>query len=268
MRDITIGQYYPTDSVIHRLDPRVKLLGTLIFIVSLFVCSGIVGFVFSTAALAAVIIISGIPFRYLMRGIKGIYILVIITAVFNIFFTAGTPVVSWGMVMITQEGIRTAVFMSIRLIYLVLGTSIMTLSTTPNDLTCGIEKGCAFLEIFRVPVHEMALMMSIALRFIPILSEEADKIKKAQMSRGADFESGNILKRAKAMLPILVPLFVSAFRRAGELSLAMDSRCYHGGGGRTKLHPLKYERRDVVAYIVIAAFFTAAILIKVFVKTG
>ena len=268
MRDITIGQYYPTDSVIHRLDPRVKLLGTLVFVVSLFVCSGIVGFVVSTAALAAIIFISKIPFPYLMRGIKGIYILVIITAIFNIFFTVGTPVVTLGTVMITREGIRAAIFMSIRLIYLVIGTSIMTLSTTPNDLTCGIEKGCAFLRIFKVPVHEMALMMSIALRFIPILSGEADKIKKAQMSRGADFESGNIFRRAKAMLPVLVPLFVSAFRRANDLSLAMDSRCYHGGGGRTKLHPLKHARRDMLAYIVIAAFFAAVILIRVFVQTG
>ena len=265
MRDITIGQYYPTNSIIHRLDPRVKLAGTLIYIVSLFVFKGVAGFIAVTLALSAVILISGIPLRYILRGIRGIYILVIITALFNIFFTIGTPVVQWNAVIITKEGITLAIYTSIRLIYLVMGTSIMTLSTTPGDLTCGIEKGCAFLKIFKVPVHEMALMMSIALRFIPILMEESDKIKKAQLSRGADFESGNIFRRAKAMLPILVPLFVSAFRRANELSVAMDSRCYHGGSGRTKLNPLKYERHDIAAYLVIAGYLAVVIILRNFV---
>ncbi|MCR5665977.1 MAG: energy-coupling factor transporter transmembrane protein EcfT [Eubacterium sp.] len=268
VKDITLGQYYPTESVIHKLDPRVKLLGTLVYLISLFVFKGWPGFVWSTVFLGAVIYLSKIPFGYIFRGVKAVYILCIITAIFNVFFKAGTPLVQIGMVIITEEGVYNAIFMSLRLIYLVLGASIMTLSTTPAKLTDGIETGCAFLKKWNVPVHEVAMMMTIALRFIPILMEEADKIKKAQMARGADFETGNLVKKAKAMLPILVPLFVSAFRRANDLSVAMEARCYHGGEGRTKLHPLVYRKSDLRSYVILAIYFAAMIVIRVVVERG
>lgn len=262
-KDITLGQYYPADSVIHRLDPRVKIIGTLLFIISLFAYKGVAGFVLVSVFLFFLLFLSKIPLLYTLKGIRGIYVLCIITAVFNLLFTPGTPIVQWKAVIITQEGIQTAVTIALRLIYLVLGTSLMTLATTPNQLTHGLEKSCGFLKGFKVPVHEIAMMMTIALRFIPILMEEADKIKKAQMARGADFESGNLIKKAKNMLPILVPLFVSAFRRANDLALAMESRCYHGGEGRTQLKPLKYENRDRVAYIVVLVYLAAVICLRI-----
>ncbi|SDB31146.1 energy-coupling factor transporter transmembrane component T family protein [Eubacterium oxidoreducens] len=266
VKDITLGQYYPTESVINRLDPRVKLLGTLVYLISLFIFRGWPGFVWASVFLGSVIYLSKIPLGYVLKGVRGIYILCIITAFFNVFFKAGTPLVQLGMVIITEEGVYNAVFMSLRLIYLVIGASVMTLSTTPAKLTDGIETGCAFMKRWNIPVHEIAMMMTIALRFIPILMEEADKIKKAQMARGADFESGNLVKRAKAMLPILVPLFVSAFRRANDLSVAMEARCYHGGEGRTKLHPLVYGHRDYCAYVILAIYFAAMIVIRVIVE--
>ncbi len=266
IRDITLGQYYPTNSIINALDPRVKLLGTLVYIISLFIFRGWPGFVLASVFLVGIIYLSKIPFSYVARGIRGIYILCLITAIFNIFFSTGTPLVQMGMVIITKEGIYNAIFMSLRLIYLVLGASIMTLSTTPAKLTDGIETGCRHLNRFKIPVHEVAMMMTIALRFIPILMEEADKIKKAQMARGADFETGNLIKKAKAMLPILVPLFVSAFRKANDLSVAMEARAYHGGQGRSKLHPLAYEKRDHVAYKLLLAYFAAMIVIRVLVE--
>ncbi len=265
-RDITLGQYYPTDSIIHRLDPRVKLLGTLIYLVSLFVFNGIVGFIVASVALFGVIFISGIPLGYVLRGIKGVYILVIITAVFNLFFTSGTPLVVAGTLVISKEGVQLAILMSIRIIYLVMGASVMTLSTTPGNLAAGLEKGLSFLKVFGVPVHDFAMMMTIALRFIPILMEEADKIKKAQMSRGADFEAKNLIKRAKSYVPILVPLFVSAFRRANDLSVAMESRCYQGKG-TARLNPLIYQKSDLIAYIVIAAYFVGIIVTRVLAVT-
>ncbi len=251
LRDITIGQYYPVDSVIHRLDPRTKLFGTLIFIVSLFVTSSVTGYVLATAALAACIRLSRVPFGFITRGLKAVCILLLISVSFNIFFTDGRVLLQLGFIRITYEGLKLAGFMALRLIYLVLGSSIMTLTTTPTQLTDGLEKGLGFLKHFRVPIHDIAMMMSIALRFIPILTDETDKIIRAQKARGADFDSGNIIKRAKAMVPILVPLFIAAFRRASDLALAMEARCYHGGEGRTKLKPLKYAKRDRIAYAVI-----------------
>ncbi len=255
IRDITIGQYYQADSVIYRLDPRVKLMGTLIFIISLFLGMNIWIYAFITVALAAVIVIS----------LKSIVILIIISAVFNLFLTPGETLIKIWKLTITYEGLKTAVFMVVRLIYLILGTSLMTLTTTPNNLTDGLEKGLGFLKHIKVPVHEIAMIMSIALRFIPILVEETDKIMKAQMARGADFENGNIIKRAKAMVPILVPLFVSAFRRANDLAMAMEARCYHGSEGRTKMKPLRYAKRDQIAYLCMFAYLGVLIAIKVIV---
>lgn len=262
LRDITIGQYYQADSPIHALDPRVKLAGTLVFLISLFLGRNVIMYAVATLFLALVIKLSKVPFRFMVRGLKSIMYIAVFSAVFNLFLTDGEPIVQLGIFKLTREGIETAVFMVIRLVYLIVGSSLMTLTTTPNDLTDGLEKGLGFLNRIKVPVHEIAMMMSIALRFIPILIEETDKIMKAQMARGADFEHGNIIQRAKSMLPILVPLFVSAFRRANELATAMEARCYHGGGGRTKMRPLKYKPADVKAYLILAAYLAVMIVIK------
>lgn len=262
MREITLGQYYPADSVLHRLDPRTKLMGTLVFLVSLFVAKGAAGYALATVVLAVVIWLSKVPLKFIVSGLKAIVILLLVSVSFNIFLTDGTPIFTLGPLKATWEGLNLALFMGIRLIYLVIGSSILTLTTTPNQLTAGLEKGLGFLKKLGIPVHEIAMMMSIALRFIPILTEETDKIMKAQMARGADFESGNIIKKAKAMIPLLVPLFISAFRRAGDLAMAMEARCYHGGDGRTRLHPLRYERRDVIAYLLMAVYFVIMIILK------
>ena len=262
IRDITIGQYYPADSVIHRLDPRVKLFGTLMYVISLFCMDGIIGFVMATLFMASVILISKVPFKFMVKGLKAIMVLMCITAMFNMFLTSGEVLVSVWVLEITKEGLKNAIVMTIRLIYLILGTSIMTLTTTPNQLTDGLEKALRPLNKIKVPVHAIAMMMSIALRFIPILIEETDKIMKAQMARGADFESGNMLKRVKSMIPLLVPLFVSAFRRADDLAMAMEARCYNGGAGRTKMKPLMYEKSDYVAYVVIVFYSIGNILLR------
>lgn len=259
LRDITIGQYYQTDSVIHRLDPRVKLMGTLIFIVSLFLGRSVWLYLGVTIFLATVIKLSKVPVKFILKGLKSVVILIMFSVIFNLFLTEGTPVIQIWKLTITKEGIYTAAFMMIRLIFLIMGSSLMTLTTTPTHLTDGLEKGLGFLKVIKVPVHEIAMMMSIALRFIPILIEETDKIMKAQMARGADFENGNLIKRAKAMIPILVPLFISAFRRANELAMAMEARCYHGSEGRTKMKPLKYERNDRIAYLVLFAYLALMI---------
>lgn len=259
LKDITIGQYYQENSIIHRLDPRVKLFGTMVFLVSLFVSDTIFAYVIATAALLSVIKISRVPFRFIVRGLKAIVFLLLISVSFNLFLTPGTVVVRFWIFKITKEGIRTAAFLGVRLIYLIIGSSMMTLTTTPNDLTDGLEKSLGFLRKIRVPVHEIAMMMSIALRFIPILMEEVEKIMKAQMARGADFESGGLIKRAKNMVPLLVPLFISAFRRANDLATAMDARCYRGGDGRTKMKPLRYRYCDYITYAVYA-FYLAAVI--------
>ena len=264
LRDITIGQYYPTGSLIHRLDPRVKLVGTLVYIFSVFFIKNLAGFLFVTLFLAAVISISKVPFGYMVKGLKAIVMLLMITVLCNLFLTKGDPLVHIWKLTITKQGAQTAVFVAVRLMYLIIGSSVMTLTTTPNQLTDGLEKGLSSLKKLHVPVHEIAMMMSIALRFIPILMEETDKIMKAQMARGADFESGSVFKRAKSMVPVLVPLFVSAFRRANDLALAMEARCYQGGEGRTKMYPLIYKKRDYAAYGVLALYIAGALSIKIF----
>lgn len=259
LRDITLGQYYQTESVIHRLDPRVKLVGTLAFIMSLFFFKNFYAYLVAAVFLTIVIRLSKVPFRFMVKGMKTILFLLIITVFFNLFLTPGEVLISVWKITITKEGLKTAINMAIRLTMLIIGSSIMTLTTTPNNLTDGMEKGMSPLKVFKVPVHEVAMMMSIALRFIPILLEETDKIMKAQIARGADFESGSLFKRAKALVPLLVPLFISAFRRANDLAMAMEARCYRGGEGRTKMKPLIYRKRDGIAYLCILIYLVGSI---------
>ena len=262
IRDITIGQYYPAKSILHRLDPRVKLVCTLLYLVSLFLFRSVPGYIVATIFLAMIIKISTVPFSYIVRGLKPIVMLLMITVLFNLFLTRDGEVLFHAWIFtITEGGLITAVYMAIRLIYLIIGSSLMTFTTTPNELTDGIEALLHPLNRIHVPVHEVAMMMSIALRFIPILLEETDKIMKAQIARGADLESGNMIQKAKSMIPILVPLFVSAFRRANDLAMAMEARCYRGGEGRTKMTPLHYQKRDYVAYIVVIVYVIAVVLI-------
>ena len=260
--DITIGQYYPANSKVHRLDPRVKIVGTLLYLVSLFLFNEFWVYVVATAFLATVIKVSKVPFKFIVKGLKPVVMLLMVTVLFNLLLTrTGNVVFSFWIIKLTDVGIETAVFMAIRLIYLILGSSIMTFTTTPNALTDGIEKLLWPLQRIKVPVHEIAMMMSIALRFIPILLEETDKIMKAQIARGADLESGNIIQKAKAMIPILVPLFVSAFRRANDLAMAMEARCYRGGEGRTKMKPLVYRKQDYIAYTIAILYVVVIIIV-------
>lgn len=263
LRDITLGQYYPAESVIHKLDPRVKLLGTLMFLISLFISKNFIGYIPALIFLVTVIKMSKVPFKFMVKGMKAILFLLILSVVFNIFLTTGDPLVTIWKFTVTKQGLFTAGFMAIRLTFLVIGSSVMTLTTTPNNLTDGLEKGLGFLKAIKVPVHEISMMMSIALRFIPILVEETDKIMKAQMARGADFESGGLIKKIKSLIPLLVPLFVSAFRRANDLAMAMEARGYKGGEGRTKMKPLKYTKRDAVAYLVIFGYIAVIIAIRI-----
>ena len=265
LKDITLGQYYPVESPIHKLDPRTKLSATMIYIISLFICGNIFGYALAFLFLVMIIKISRVPFSYIGRGLKPIIMLLMISVCFNLFLTSGEPVYwEFGILHITGTGLRQAFFMALRLIFLIMGSSLMTFTTTPTALTDGMEKGLHFLRVFHVPVHEIAMMMSIALRFIPILTEETDKIQKAQMARGADFENGNIIARAKALVPLLVPLFISAFRRATDLAMAMEARCYHGGEGRTKMFPLKYKKRDHIAYLILLLYVVCMILLRIF----
>lgn len=263
IRDITIGQYYPADSVLHRLDPRVKFIGTFLFLVSLFVADSFWGYLLATCFLGGIILLSKVPVKFMVKGLKPLFIILLITVLFNLFLIPGEELWSVGFLTITVEGVQQAVKIGIRLIYLVIGSSVMTLTTTPNQLTDGLERILRPLNKIKVPVHEISMMMSIALRFIPILMEETDKIMKAQIARGADFESGNLIQKAKNMIPLLVPLFISAFRRADDLAMAMEARCYHGGDSRTQMKPLIYEKRDYGAYAVVLVYLAADILIRV-----
>lgn len=263
LRDITLGQYYQTDSKLHRLDPRVKIIATLIYIVSLFVVDNFIGYIVAAAFLLTAIIMSCVPPKFIFKGMKSIYFLLMITMVFNLFLTPGEPLFSIWKISVTKEGLKNAVMMGVRLVFLITGSSIMTLTTTPNQLTDGLESLMKPLKKLHVPVHEISMMMSIALRFIPILMEETDKIMKAQMARGADFENGSIIQRAKSLIPLLVPLFISAFRRANDLAMAMEARCYRGGEGRTKMKPLIYHKNDLNAYIFILTYFAIMIAVGI-----
>lgn len=262
IRDITIGQYYPADSVLHRLDPRVKFIGTFLFLISLFIADSFWGYVLATCFLVGIILLSRVPVKFMLKGLKPLFIILIITVLFNLFLIPGKELWSLGFLTITVEGIQQAVKIGVRLIYLVIGSSVMTLTTTPNQLTDGLERILRPLNKIKVPVHEISMMMSIALRFIPILMEETDKIMKAQIARGADFESGNLIQKAKSLVPLLVPLFISAFRRADDLAMAMEARCYHGGDNRTQMKPLMYHSRDYWAYAVALAYLLADIAIR------
>ncbi|MGN0383383.1 MAG: energy-coupling factor transporter transmembrane component T family protein [Eubacterium sp.] len=262
--DITIGQYYPANSILHRLDPRVKLFGTLVFVISLFMVNSFVGYILITICLATIILMSDVPIKSLFRGLRGIILLLMISVLFTLFFTEGQPVISFWIITITRRGIKKAAFLGIRLIYLVVCTSIMTLTTTPSDLSDGLEKAFAPLSKVGFPVHEIAMMMSIALRFIPIFMEETDKIMKAQKARGAEFDTGGLIKKAKSLVPLLVPLFISAIRRALDLALAMEARCYRGGEGRTKMKPLKYKRADAISYALYVVYFAMIIGLNIF----
>lgn len=263
IRDITLGQYYPANSVLHRLDPRVKFVGTLLFIISVFVFNTFPGYGVATIFLVAMIGISKVPVKFMFKGLKAIFIILLITVIFNMILTPGEVLWRLGFLKVTREGLIMAGKMAIRLTYLVIGSSIMTLTTTPNQLTDGLESLMGPLKKIKVPVHEISMMMSIALRFIPILLEETDKIMKAQIARGADFESGNLIQKAKSMVPLLVPLFISAFRRANDLAMAMEARCYHGGEGRTQMKPLKYHNRDYAAYMIVFLYLGVSIVFRI-----
>lgn len=263
LKDITIGQYLPGESFIHKLDPRTKILISLFFIVCLFIVNKFIGYTVVVGFLLAVICIAKIPFRFIVNGLKPIFLLVVFTAVLNIFMIKGTPetlLYKIGFLSIYVEGLQTAAFMAIRLILLIIGTSLLTLTTSPIELTDGIER--LLRPIGKEIAHELAMMMTIALRFIPTLIDETDKIMKAQKARGADFESGGIIQKAKSLVPLLVPLFISSFRRADELAMAMEARCYRGGAGRTRMKVLKFTSKDFIAFGVFALLFASTIIVR------
>jgi energy-coupling factor transport system permease protein len=260
IKDITIGQYIPGDSFVHKLDPRVKILISMFYIVALFLVNNFEGYIFVIAFTAISVAISKVPVRYIYKGLKPIFILLLFTAIINIFMTSGDVLLfQWKFLRVYREGLIMAAFMILRLTFLIIGTSLLTLTTSPIELTDGIEKLLGPFRKIGVPAHELAMMMTIALRFIPTLMDETDKIMKAQMARGADFESGNILKRAKNLIPLLVPLFISSFRRADELAMAMEARCYRGGEGRTRMKQLKLTSLDFIAAVATIIFIALCI---------
>ena len=256
LKDITLGQFFPGDSLAHKLDPRTKILLTVLYIVALFCAKSFVSYGVVALLLITGVKVSGVAPKALVRGLKPILFIICFTAILNLFYTPGDALVTFWIFKITKEGVFTAFFMVLRITMLIMGTFLLTYTTSPIALTDGLESLLNPLKKIRVPVHELAMIMSIALRMIPTLIEETDKIMSAQRARGADFESGSLLQRAKALVPILVPLFISAFRRADELAVAMECRCYHGGDGRTKLHVLHYQTRDylvLLAYVAVLA---------------
>lgn len=263
LKNITIGQHYPLESVIHNLDPRIKIVLTFIYMISLFIVKDFFGYIFVLLFLGTTIKLSKIPIKYILKGLKPIMVIVIITLFINIFMTPGDDLIRVWRFSITREGLYQGVFMSIRLSLLVMGTSILTLSTSPIVLTDGIEYLLKPFKKIGLPAHELAMMMTISLRFIPTLLEETDKIMKAQMARGADFETGNIVSRAKSLVPILVPLFMSSFRRADDLAMAMEARCYRGGENRTRLKVLKLNHKDLVAFFVGVLLIVSLIIYRI-----
>ena len=267
LRDITIGQYYPVESKIHDLDPRVKLIAVLVYLISLFFFNGFAGYAVVALFLVSVTAASRVPFSFICKGLKPVFFLICFTAFYHLFFTRGDVLFQWGVaevftITVTRQGLKWGAFMVLRLFFLVVGSSLLTYTTSPNKLTDGIESLLKPLNKCKVPVHDLAMMMSLALRFIPILLEEANRIIRAQSARGADFEEGNIVVRVRAMASILVPLLVSATRRSYDLALAMEARCYRGGAGRTKMKPLKYHGRDVRAYIVLVVYVMVLIVVN------
>lgn len=259
IRDITLGQYYPGKSPIHKLDARTKIIGTLLYIIELFVVNNFWGFLIAGGALFIVIAVSKVPLKFIFRGLTAVFIIIAFTFLLNLFMSDGRILWQWKFLKITYEGFVRACFMAVRLVLLIIGTSMMTLTTKPIELTDGIEKLLSPFSKIGLPSHEIALMMTIALRFIPTLMEETDKIIKAQQARGADFESGNLFQRAKSLIPILIPLFISSFRIAQELALAMEARCYHGGAGRTRMNEIKFAGGDALAAVLLAVFLAVII---------
>ena len=257
LKDITLGQFFPGDSLIHRLDPRSKLLMVVLYVVVIFLIHNFIGYAVLTVFTGLFIGCSRVPLKFIFKGLKPVLFFIVITAAFNLFLTGGREIFHLGFLTVTYEGLNLAIFMVLRLLFLVLGTSILTLTTSPIALTDGLETLLSPLAKIRFPAHELAMMMTIALRFIPTLLEETDKIIKAQTARGADFESGNLLRRAKAMVPILIPLFISAFRRADDLAVAMECRCYRGGKGRTHLKQLRFSGSDLWGWGWMALFLLA-----------
>lgn len=259
LRDITIGQYYEEKSNIHSLDPRVKLFGTVCYMVALFLANNVFGYVIAAAFMAVVIKMSKVPVKFIVRGIRTVVVLLLFSVSFSILFTEGTVILDLKIFAITLQGIVKGVKLMIRLILLIMGTSIMTYTTTPTDIADGLEKAFSPLKYIKVPVHDFSMMISIAFRFIPILVEETDKIMKAQMARGADFENGGLVKKAKAIVPLIIPLIISSVKRAIELATAMEARCYRGGEGRTKMKPLIYKKSDFVGYICLIGLIVVVI---------
>ena len=264
--EMTIGQYFPANSLIHKIDPRTKLVSVILYMIMIFIVKELLSFAIVAVFTVTVIVLSKVPFRYYFKGLKPILIIMVFTSLINLFLTGGKviytlPFLGWT---ITDEGLKLSVFMVLRLSFLLIGTSVLTFTTSPVTLTDGMENLLRPFSKIGVPSHEIAMMMTIAIRFIPTFAEEADKIKKAQSARGADFTSGSLLSRAKAMIPILVPLFVGAFRRADELATAMEARCYRGGEGRTSLKKLTLALRDYLAFALMALILTSVILIKIY----
>ena len=265
LKDITLGQYFPGDTIIHRLDPRTKLIWVVIFIAALFTARDYVSYALMIAVTVGLVAVSGVRPRNLLRGMKPLIFIICFTGILNLFYTrGGTTLFEWWIFTVTTAGVKRAVLMVIRIMMLICGTLLLTYTTSPMALTDGFEILFGPLKKLHVPIHEMSMMMSMALRFIPTLIEETDKIMSAQRARGADFDTGRLLERAKAMLPLLVPLFVSAFRRADELAVAMESRCYHGGEGRTRMKQLRLVRRDYLALLAGAVLLAAVITLNVF----
>lgn len=262
LKDITLGQYFPGNTVAHKLDPRTKILLVVLYITALFTAGSFLAYGLMALVLAACVRVSRVGLKALVKGLKPVLFIIIFTGILNLFFTPGEGVLwAWGPLHITSSGLRSAAFMVLRIMLLIMGTFLMTYTTSPISLTDGLERLLNGLKRFHVPVHELTMIMSIALRFIPILLEETDKIMKAQIARGADFETGNIVRRAKALVPLLVPLFISAFRRANDLAMAMEARCYRGGEGRTKMKPLVYQKRDRIGYLCILCYLAVGITV-------
>lgn len=259
LKDITIGQYVKGDSILHRLDPRTKIFGMLAIMVALFFVNNWIGLVYAAVVVFAVLFASQVPLKFYIRGVKPLLWILLFTAAIQIFLTPGEIIWQWGILHITAEGVRLAIFMCVRLVLLVMTTSVLTLTTTPIVLTDAVENLLSPFKRIGVPAHELAMMMTIALRFIPLLADETEKIMAAQKARGAAFDEGGLMDRARALLPILVPLFLSAINRASELAMAMEARCYHGGEGRTRLHELHYENRDRIAGILVALILALAV---------
>lgn len=263
IKDITIGQYFPTNSVLHRLDVRMKLILTFLFIILIFLCKNYFSMILMVLLLAAMVAISKVPFKTVVKGLKPLLVIIIFTAVLNMFYVhGGITLFSIGKISITSKGVNTAVFTVLRIVCLIIGSSLLTYTTTPTALTDGIERLFSPLRYLHIEVHDIAMMMTIALRFIPTLIDEVDRIMNAQKARGADLESGGLVQRAKALVPVFVPLLLSAFRRADDLAYAMDCRCYHGGDGRTRMKQMKLHGKDFVALSVVAVVFVGIILLN------